>query len=163
MRLRDVAAWTPAHWILTAVAVICAVAAFATVAHGLGFRWDPFDQADKRADRAEGKLVTVSRDRDARAVEVAGARDTTRLVEEAAADRAAATDIVNRYARKLEAESHDPEALPTAVPDDGDDLRDVIGQLCDLRPASCAGHAAAAPPRDAGDGPRGVSDPGAPR
>lgn len=163
MKLRDLASWSPTHWILTALAVVCAIAAFFGVISGLGFRWDPFDLVEKRADRAEARLQTTRSDRDARTAEVVGARATTRLVERAAADRAAATDIVNRYAREVEAQTHDPEASATAVPDDGSDLRDVIGELCDLRPTVCAGHDRPAPPRDAGDGPRSVPDPGSSR
>ena len=150
---------SPVRWILLAVAVVCAVVAFAIVANGLGFRWDPFNLAERRADRAEAAAAAATSNSGARTVEAAGAQDTTRLVERAAGDRAAATEIVHRYAIQLEAPAHDP--IP--VPDDGADLRAVFGELCQLRPAVCAdpGHSAAT--RSTGDGPAILPDPAAAR
>lgn len=150
---------SPVRWILLAVAIVCAIVAFAFVAKGLGFRWDPFNIAERRADRAEAAAAAATSNSGARTIEAAGAQDTTRLVERAAGDRAAATDIVHRYAIQLEAPAHDP--IP--VPDDGADLRAVIGELCGLRPAACAdpGHAATA--RSSGDGAPILPDPAAAR
>lgn len=152
----DLRKFTPLHWILVAVAGVILLAAVASVGRGLGLRWDPFDWTRKRAERAEGQLVIARSDGKARTIEVDGARATTRLVEQAAADQAAAASILHRYALQLEASAH--ETLPD--PDDGADLRSVIGELCDLRPAVCAdaGHAAA--PGHASGGPAAVPDPG---
>ncbi len=155
----DLRKFTPTHWIMVAVVGVCAIVAVALIAGGLGFRWDPLNLVEKRADRAVAQAGRAKVDSSARRVETAGAQETTRLVERAAADRAAATGIVHRYALQLEAPAHDH---PNPIPDDGADLRHVFGQLCELRPTVCAdpGHAAAA--GDAGDGTPGLPDPAAP-
>ena len=158
MRISDVRRFTPAHWILIAVTVVCAIVAFSMVANSLGFRWDPLDLTEKRADRAVADSGRARVEASARRVEAAGAQATTRTVERAAADRAAATEIVHRYALQLETPSHDPNPIP----DDGADLRDVFGELCHLRPAVCANPGHAAPAGHAGDGPPVVPDPAAP-
>ena len=158
MKLSDVRRFTPAHWIGVAIAVVCFIVAFALVANGAGFRWDPLNLAGKRADRAVAEAGRAKVEVAARSVEAAGARDTTRRVEEASAERAGATQILNDYAIQLEAS--DDESIP--VPDAGADLRRVFGELCDLRPAVCSdpGHAAAS--GHAGDGAPGLPDPAAP-
>ncbi|WP_292066012.1 hypothetical protein [Brevundimonas sp. UBA7664] len=151
----DLRKFTPLHWILVAIAAVIMLGAVVSFIGGLGFRWDPFNWTLKRAERAESQLVTARSDGAARAAEVSGAQATTRIVEQAAVDRAAATDVVHRYAIHLEASAHDP--IP--VPDDGADLRSVIGELCGLRPAVCAGHGDATAARAAGDGAPGLPDP----
>lgn len=156
MKISDVRRFTPTHWLLVAAAAVCAIVAFALVMNGLGFRWDPFNLTERRADRAEAAAATARSDGAARAAESAGAQANTRLVERAASDQAAATEVVHRYAIQLEASAHDPNPSP----DDGADLRDVVDQLCGLRPAVCAGHGDAAAARDAGDRPKAVPDPG---
>ncbi len=166
MKLADVSRFTPTHWILAGIAAVCALVAVVLVLGGFGFRWDPLNlaersvaRADRRADQAETAAVAARSNAAARSAEAAGAQDTTRLVERAGADRAAAGQIATRYATHIEATAHDP----TSVPDDGADLRDAFRELCDLRPSVCAAAAPAAPPRDAGDGPRLVPDPAASR
>ncbi|MFN3931622.1 MAG: hypothetical protein ACK4JY_07730 [Brevundimonas sp.] len=146
---------------MIALAGVCAIVAVFQIAGGLGFRWDPLNLAEKRADSAVAAAGRAKVDASARRIETAGAQETTRIVEQAAGDRAAATEIVHRYALQLEAPDHDPQVSPPAAADDGSDLRVVFGQLCDLRPAVCSdpGHAAAT--RDAGDGPPGLPNPGA--
>lgn len=151
--------FTPTHWIMVAVAGVCAIVAISLVANGLGFRWDPLNLAEKRADGAVAQANRAKVDSSARRVETAGAQETTRLVERAAGDRAAATGIVHRYALQLEAPAHDH---PNPIPDDGADLRHVFGQLCELRPAVCSGPGHAAAAGDAGDRPSGLPDPAAP-
>lgn len=166
MKAQDILkGFTPAHWILTAIAVLCAVVAFCLVANGLGFRWDPFNSADRkvasadrRAARAEGQAAAARSDSAARSAEAAGARETTRQVERAGQDRAAVDRIVNRYATQIEA-THET----TPVPDDGADLRGVYDELCDLRPSVCDAAAQPAPARAAGDGPRVLPSPAAAR
>lgn len=159
MKISDLRTFTPLHWALIAVAVVCVLMAAGSIANGLGFRWDPLNLTEKRADRAVADAGRARVDASARRVETAGAQATTRKVERAASDRAAATEIVHRYALQLEAPSHDP--IP--IPDDGADLRDVLGELCQLRPAVCSDPGPGAPARDAGDRPRVLPDPAAPR
>tara|TARA_R110000764_G_scaffold113232_1_gene200383 strand:+ start:411 stop:890 length:480 start_codon:yes stop_codon:yes gene_type:complete len=157
VKISDVRKFTAGHWIMVAVAALCAIVAISLVANGLGFRWDPLNLAEKRADRAVAEADHSRVDASARRAETAGAQATTHLVERAATDRAAATDIVHRYALQLEASSHDP--IP--IPDDGADLRDVFGELCQLRPPVCSDPGHAAPPGNAGDGAPVVPDPAA--
>lgn len=159
MKLSDVRAFTPTHWILMAVAVSCAIVAVFIVANGLGFRWDPLNLVEKRSDRAVASAGRARVDTSARRIEAAGAQTTTRQVERAAADRATATEIVHRYALQLEATTHDPKPIP----DDGADLRDVLGELCHLRPAVCSDPGHAASTGVAGDRAPVLPDPAAPR
>lgn len=157
MKVSDVARWTPLHWILLGIATVTAIAAVFAVASGLGFRWDPLNLTEKRADRAIASSERIRIDASARRIETAGARATIQRVERAGADRAAATEIVNRYAIQLEAPTNDPNPFH----DDGADLRDVFGELCHLRPAVCASPGHAAPAGHAGDSASVVSDPAA--
>lgn len=151
-------AFTPLHWILTAVAAALAIGALLMVLGGLGFRWDPFNsaergiaRADRRADQAETAAAAARSDSAARSAEAAGAQETTRQVERAGQDRAAVDRIVNRYASQIEA-THET----TPVPDDGADLRSLYDELCDGRPSVCDASAQPAPARNAGDGARGL-------
>jgi len=146
MRATDLARWTPVHWILMAVAVIAFAIVSIQILGGLGFRWDPFNSAERRADVAEGKAAVATADAGARSAEASGARDTTRLVERGATDRAAADAIAHDFALQREAQAD--ETIP--LPDDGAALRDAWQRLCDLRPAVCAGHGDAGAARDAG-------------
>lgn len=47
MKLTDLRSFTPAHWIQTAIAVVCLVVAVFLVAGSLGFRFDPFNSAER--------------------------------------------------------------------------------------------------------------------
>lgn len=145
MKLPELSRFTPIHWILTAAAAICFIVAGAQVLGSLGFRWDPFNSAERRAEVAEGKAAVATADAGARAAEASGARQTTRLVEQAAADRAAADAIAHDFALQREAQAD--ATIP--LPDDGAALRDAWQRLCDLRPSVCAGHGDAAKARHA--------------
>ena len=146
MKLRDISGFTPVHWILIAVAVIAFAVVGVQILGGLGFRWDPFNATERRAEVAEGKAAVATADGAARSAEASGARDTTRLIERGATDRAAADAIAHDFALQREAPAD--ETIP--LPDDGTALRDSWQRLCDLRPSVCAGHGDAAPARDAG-------------
>ncbi|HAV51589.1 MULTISPECIES: hypothetical protein [unclassified Brevundimonas] len=146
MKFRDVSRFTPVHWILIAGALICFAVAGVQVLGSLGFRWDPFNAAEHRAEVAEGKAAVATADAGARSAEASGARQTTRLVEQAAADREAADAVAHDFALQREAQADD--SIP--LPDDGAALRDSWQRLCDLRTSVCAGHGDAAPARDAG-------------
>lgn len=165
VKLSDLRTFTPLHWALIGITAVIALVAVVLVLDGFGFRFDPLNladrrvaSADRRAARAEVEAAAARSDGAARAVEAAGARQTTRQVEHAGADRAAVDRIVNRYANSTEA-TH--ETSPVA--DHGADLRGLYLELCDFRPAVCAGPSEPAPAGDAGDGPRRLPDPVAAR
>lgn len=154
MKASDLLRWSPAHWILIAVTVICALVAITLVGKGLGFRWDPLNSAGRKVAAAESAATTAISDSAARSVEAAGAADTTGRVEAVArqtrqADYAAAT--INPAAKAA------PDAQSRLDPDRVARLRGVDDQLCAISPRVCAaGSDPAAPPRDAGDRPAAV-------
>ena len=52
MKLRDIERFTPVHWVLIAVAAIAFAVASVQILGILGFRWDPLNSAERRADLA---------------------------------------------------------------------------------------------------------------
>lgn len=140
MRLSDLRRFTPVHWIMGGVAVLCLIVAAVLVLQDLGFRFDPFRTAERRAARAEAVAATARADAAARGFEVDGARATVRMVQQGADIQAAADRIATRYATEARATADAP--LPPD-PDRSRRIRDADRGLCDLRPASCAARAAA--------------------
>lgn len=112
----------------------------------LGFRWDPFNLAERRAARAVAEAEVLTLDRDARAIEAEGAADTAARVEIVQREIRTAETILQHLTIHAEA-AHDADA--TLDPDRLDRLRESDRRLCDVRPALCG---PAAAPRDAGDG-----------
>lgn len=149
MKLSDVTRWSPVHWILVVVVVVCAIVAIGLVGKGLGFRWDPFNSAGRKVVAAESTATAAVNDGAARSIEAAGAADTTGRVEAVArqtrqADQAAAT--INPAAKAA------PDAQSRLDPDRVARLRGVDEQLCAISPRVCASNSdPAASPRDAGD------------
>lgn len=126
--------FTPFHWTLAAIAGVCLLAAAYLVLTGIGFRLDPFNWTEARADRAEAAATRANANAAARSAEAAGARHTTRLAEQAAAERAA----VDQVATRLETEAR--TAPDASVPLDtarADRLAAGDRRLCDRRPAAC--------------------------
>jgi hypothetical protein len=124
-------ALTPLGWL---VAGVSALAAVALLLGGLGFRWDPFDLAGRRADRAEASAALSRVEAAARAAEAEGqagqvarldaALTTTRRVDAAttrstlAAKAADDADLPLSPARLERLRAHDRE-LCRITPDLG--------------------------------------------
>lgn len=138
---------TPAGWILGLIGVVAFLIAAWLILHGMGFRFDPFDRAEGRADRAEASAAAATSNASARTIEAAGAHDTTTRVETAQSRIRAGDAIAATHTAAAEAA---PDAQTTLDPDRLARLRDVDRQLCELRPTLCAAKPAAS--RDAGDG-----------
>lgn len=111
---------------------------------GVGFRFDPFNSAEKRAERAETRAVTAEIDAGARAQEAAGAKDTTRRVEAALTQVRQADAIAADFTSQARA-AHD--ANQPLDSDRADRIRLADERLCDTRPAVCDADAPAS--RDA--------------
>lgn len=122
------------------VVSVLAFLAFATLVmfalNGLGFRFDPFNSAERRATQAETIAGAATTDAVARQIEAAGASDTTTRVEvvlqQAAAAEQAAFSLTSDA--RIAIDAKDP-----LDPDRVRRLRDVDQQLCAIRPATCAG------------------------
>lgn len=101
---------------------------------GFGFRFDPLDSAERRADRAEGLAAAALSDGAARTVEAAGADDTTARVEifHHQADR-----ITAAIARDAVASAAAKDAADPLDPDRARRIRAADDALCALRPAVC--------------------------
>lgn len=113
----------------------------------LGFRFDPFDSLQKRADRAEASAAAANADAAARRIESAGAADTVQRIDRITVQIRAADAIAHQSA--LSAQDA-PDAKHPVDPARLARLRHADQQLCDLRPGICADASAAA--RDAGPG-----------
>ena len=117
---------------------------------GFGFRFDPFNQAEARADRAEQTAAHAGSDASARGIEAAGAADTTTRVEVVLQQAGAAQRILTPFTSDAKAA---PDANAPLDPARAARLRDVDEQLCAVRPSLCAGPAGgAATSQHAGDG-----------
>ncbi|WP_029415688.1 hypothetical protein [Brevundimonas bacteroides] len=128
---------TPVGWL---VGICMGLAGVAILLGGLGFRWDPFDLARRRADRAEAAADLARSEAAARAAEAEGqAGQVVRLDAAHTIIRrteAATTPIL------LEARTAHDADLPLS-PDRLDRLRAHDDELC--RIASDLGGCAAAP------------------
>lgn len=133
----------PMGWLALGVAVLAVVA---IVLGGLGFRWDPFDLARRRLDRAEASAAVAMQQADARSAEARGqAGQVARL--DAAVQSAVTLERVT--ARSIhDARTADDSSLPLPA-DRVDRLRDHDRELCRIAPdlVGCP-----APPDPAGDG-----------
>ncbi|WP_177221862.1 hypothetical protein [Brevundimonas viscosa] len=65
----------------TAVLVAAAVAALVLLAHGLGFRWDPFDRTGRQIAAAEARAAAAEADAAARRLEREGAAAQRRRLD----------------------------------------------------------------------------------
>ena len=113
---------------------------------GVGFRFDPFNSAEKRAGAAETRAVTATIDAGARAQEAAGARDTIAKVERTLDQVRQAEVIAADLTTQARAA---PDANQDNDPDRRARLRSEYERLCAARPAVCPPDPAA--PGDAGD------------
>lgn len=129
------------------ILLVAAVGLAVLVLGAIGFRFDPFDSLQKRADRAEAAAVAANTDAAARRIESAGAADTVQRIDRITVQIRAADAIAHQSALSAQDASDakhpvDPARLAR--------LRHADQQLCDLRPGICADASAAA--RDAGPG-----------
>ena len=128
------------------ILLVCAVGLILALG-AVGFRFDPFDSLQKRADRAEASAAAANTDAAARRIESAGAADTVRRIDRITVQIRAADAIAHQSA--LSAQDA-PDAKHPVDPARLARLRHADQQLCDLRPVICADAAATA--RDAGPG-----------
>lgn len=129
------------------ILLVAAVGLAVLVLGAIGFRFDPFDSLQKRADRAEASAVAANTDAAARRIESAGAADTVQRIDRITVQIRAAEAIAHQSA--LSAQDA-PDAKHPVDPARLARLRHADQQLCDLRPGICADAPAAA--RDAGPG-----------
>lgn len=137
-------ALTPLGWLLVGVTGLVVAA---LVLGGLGFRWDPFDLATRRADRAIASATVAQAEAAARFAEAEGqAGQVARLDAALLATRRidAATNRTN-----LEARAADDADLPLS-PDRLNRLRAHDRELCRIAP-DLGGCAAAPHPPGSGD------------
>ena len=138
---------SPMGGVIAAILLSLFVGLLMLAAGGLGFRFDPFDSATRRADAAQATAATATSDASARGVEAAGERDTATRVDVvvrqiSAADRAVFSLTSDA---RIAIDAKDP-----LDPDRARRLRDVDQQLCAARPAICPDDSPTA--LDAGDG-----------
>lgn len=137
---------SPWGWALGILAVLALAWLAITVLGGLGFRFDPFNSAEKRLEMAQTTAVTATIAAGARAQEAAGARDTTRKVEHTLGQVRRAETIATDLTTQARAA---PDANQDLDPDRRARLRSEYERLCDARPAVCASDPSA--PGNAGD------------
>lgn len=130
------------------ILLLIVAAGMAILALGaVGFRFDPFDSLQKRADRAEASAAAANADAAARRIQSAGAADTVQRIDRVTVQIRAADAIAHKSA--LSAQDA-PDAKHPVDPARLARLRHADQQLCDLRPGICTDAPAAA--RDAGPG-----------
>jgi hypothetical protein len=137
---------SPWGWALGLLAVLALGWLAIAVLGGLGFRFDPFNTAEKRLETAQTTAVTATIAAGARAQEAAGARETALKVEHTLGQVRRAETIAAELTTQARAA---PDANQDLDPDRRARLRSEHERLCDARPAVCASDAAA--PGDAGD------------
>lgn len=139
---------TPFGGVVSVLAFLAFAALVLFALNGVGFRFDPFNSAERRANQAEAVASTATTDATARQIEAAGASDTTTRVEvvlqQAAAAEQAAFSLTSDA--RIAIDAKDP-----LDPDRVRRLRDVDQQLCAIGPATCS-PGGPAPPGHAGDG-----------
>jgi len=138
---------TPWGWLAAAVALVTIAALAIFALGGLGFRFDPLNTVERRADRAEQAAAIATVDGGARAQEVIGARDTVVRVEVALDQQHQAAAIAADFATQAR---EAPNANEPLDPGRLGRLAASDQRLCALSPDVCPNDAAA--PRDAGDG-----------
>ncbi|MFS0720744.1 hypothetical protein [Brevundimonas phoenicis] len=128
--------------------ILLAIGLALLVLGAIGFRFDPFDSLQKRADRAEASAAAANTDAAARRIELAGAADTVRRIDRITVQIRAADAIAHQSA--LSAQDA-PDAKHPVDPARLARLRHADQQLCDLRPGICTDAPAAARHADPGD------------
>jgi len=137
---------SPWGWALGILAVLALAWLAIAVLGGLGFRFDPFNTAEKRLETAQTTAVTATIAAGARAQEAAGARETTLKVEHTLGQVRRAETIAAELTTQARAA---PNANEDLDPDRRARLRSEHERLCNARPAVCAPDPAAQ--GDAGD------------
>ena len=138
---------TPFGGLMAAVMLIAIVGLLIMAAGGLGFRFDPFDRAVRRADHAEAIAAAATSNALARKIEASGERDTVARVDVVVRQIAAADRVVFSLTSeaRIALDAKDP-----LDPERARRLRDVDHQLCAARPAICPDRPSAS--LDAGGG-----------
>jgi hypothetical protein len=151
MRTAWLRALTPAGWVAVAgAAVLIAV----SVAGGLGFRWDPFNHAERRREAAEARADRAEVEERTRTLEVEGGRELMRRREVQHQMRVQAVELTVAAVTLAE------EAPDAEIPLDlarAARLRAHDDGLCGLGVLDCAGPAAH--PSGGGDPPLPPADP----
>jgi|GEM_PF-224329 len=136
------------------LAAIAGTALLVAVLGVVGFRFDPFDLAGRKLERATAEASQSKVEAAAASIEAAGARDTTTRVEITLAQSAAAQDLANHLSTLTRSA---PDANEPLDPARIARLRDFDRQLCAVRPAICPDAPdTAAAKGDAADGPAGL-------
>ena len=139
---------SPFGGVVSVMAFLAFAALVLFALNGVGFRYDPFHSAERRATRAVATAGAATTDAAARQIEAAGASDTSTRVEvvlqQAAAAEQAAFSLTSDA--RIAIDAKDP-----LDPDRVRRLRDVDQQLCAIRPAACS-PSDPAPSGHAGDG-----------
>lgn len=118
--------------------------------NSFGFRFDPLNRTETRADRAEQTAAHASADAKGRGLEAAGATDTLRRSDAAHAQIRAADAVPAILSPQVRAA---PDANQSLAADRLRVLHVGNERLCLVRPSACADRAgAAAAPDDAGAG-----------
>ena len=108
-----------------------AVDVAAVVLGGLGFRWDPFDLARRRADRAEQVAASAQAEAAARSAEAQGQAGQVVRLDAAVRSTVALERVTNRSIQTARIADDASVPLP---PDRVDRLRDHDRELCRLSP-----------------------------
>lgn len=116
------------------------------VGHGLGLRWDPFGQTERRLRAAEARAGQARSDAVARRLEAEGEADQARRLQQHHHQTLAVARVTERAVAQARS-AHDAD-LPLD-PARAARLGDHDRRLCELQPALCA--AAAPDPADGGD------------
>jgi hypothetical protein len=151
MRAAWLRALTPLGWVGVAGAAILVTGA---LAGGLGFRWDPFDRAERRREAAVARAARAEGAEQARSLEVEGGRELLRRREVQHQLRVQAVELTVAAVTLAE------EAPDAEIPLDlarAARLRAHDDGLCGLGVLDCAGPAAH--PAGGGDPPLPPADP----
>lgn len=140
---RPIGPLAPLGWLLALIAV---VVVFSVVANGLGFRWDPFNVAERRAERAESRAVAAEDNAAARTLESEGRADQLERVETV---HRQIIEVQTVTAEAVAAARSAPDADTPLDPDRAARLRGHDRELCGLAPAlgGCTATPAAADDR----------------
>lgn len=125
---------SPWGWTLAVLALLAFGWLVIVALGGFGFRFDPFNSAEKRADAAETRAATATTNAGARAKEAAGARDTTVKVERTLDQVRRAETIAVDLTTQARAAT---DANQDLDPDRRARLRNEYERLCASRPAVC--------------------------